>query len=129
MKGTAAARFSGFARLPLRFVKFVISLVGVCGALIIVAFAVANRESAPFVWSPFHPSLDVPLYIPPLVCLFAGFLAGGFFMWFKNGPLRRENRRRKKNIRELEAALENMKTGEEDFPPRVLEALPGKRVP
>ncbi|MCC7305334.1 MAG: LapA family protein [Alphaproteobacteria bacterium] len=75
-------------------------------AVLIAAFAVANRQTVPVTWSPLHEALPLPVYVLVLVSLAAGFICGGIIMWLSESPLRRERRAQKKQIKTLERRLE-----------------------
>jgi uncharacterized integral membrane protein len=77
------------------------------GALL-VAFAVANRQTATLALDPFGiatPPLTVtlPLFLLVLLTLIAGALAGGFAAWIGQGKWRRAARRADAQMRALRA--------------------------
>lgn len=74
--------------------------------VIVVAFALANRDSVEMVWSPVHEPAVMPLFLPVLTGVAFGFLSGGFMVWLNGLAARREQRRQKKIIRELEKQVE-----------------------
>lgn len=74
--------------------------------VLIVAFALANRAPVEMVWSPVHAPASLPLFLPVLIAAAAGFLCGGLTVWLNASSARREGRRQKKTIRELEKKIE-----------------------
>lgn len=85
---------------------FVRTLLGFVITALLAVFAVLNRAPVDIVWSPFHPSLSIPLYLICLGLMGAGFFMGGIAVWFSGGKARREKRRQKRQIRKLEKELE-----------------------
>lgn len=67
-------------------------------ALVIVAFAVANRHWVSVSFDPFPgndidvPSIHLPLFVLMFVCGMLGVLAGGMVVWWRQGRYRRQLR-------------------------------------
>jgi uncharacterized integral membrane protein len=80
-------------------------------ALLTAAFAVLNLAPVPFSWSPFHPTIELPLYVIGLGLMGASFLLGAFTVWISTDPLHREQRRQRKTIKNLEKELETLHEG------------------
>jgi uncharacterized integral membrane protein len=84
------------------FLRWILSLVI---ALAAVLFALANRDDVSFVWSPFHESVQLPVFVPVLIALLVGFMAGGFVVWVNAAPVRAERRKQRRVITKLEEEL------------------------
>ncbi len=81
---------------PIR--KIVAALILVPLAVIIIAFAVANRQPVTVSLDPFSAdrpaaSLTLPLFALVIVLLVAGVLIGGMASWLRHGKWRRAARR------------------------------------
>ncbi len=74
--------------------------------VIVVAFALSNRTPVEMIWSPVHAPAALPLFLPVLIGIAFGFLAGGFMVWLNGAAARSEQRRQKKAIRDLEKKIE-----------------------
>ena len=75
-------------------------------AVIIIAFAVANRQIVTVSLDPFsaeHPaaSLTLPLFAPVIVLLVLGVLIGGIAAWLRQSKWRRTARRLEREIADL----------------------------
>jgi uncharacterized integral membrane protein len=112
--------------------KFVAIAILVPLAVIIVMFAVANRETITVSFDPFdsaHPALalQTPLFILIFVLVGVGVVVGGIAAWLKQHKWRTRARRAEAEARELRARLDTE-------PPRrhvpaALEASPPFVVP
>lgn len=83
----------------------------VCGVLITIglaSLAVMNRERVPFLWSPVHDPVILPLYLIMLGAVGFGFLFGGMVVWLNMGPLRQKKRDQKQEIKTLETKIETL---------------------
>ncbi|HEY0293533.1 MAG TPA: LapA family protein [Hansschlegelia sp.] len=83
-------------------------LIGVPLAIIIVLFAVANRQKVVVGFDPFAPdapalSVNLPLFAVILVSLMAGVVIGGVASWLRQGKWRKEAKRRRVEASRLEA--------------------------
>jgi uncharacterized integral membrane protein len=87
-------------------VKLVHWLVTLPLAIIVVIFAVSNREGVIVTFWPLPVSLEAPLYLVVLLALFAGFLVGELVAWINGRRWRREARRRARRIEALERELD-----------------------
>ncbi len=74
-------------------------------ALLLVVFAVSNRETVTVTLWPLPVMLDAPLYLIVLLVLLVGFLVGQLVAWINGGRWRREARRRSRRIEALEREL------------------------
>jgi uncharacterized integral membrane protein len=78
-------------------------------AVVLIALAVANRESVAFTLDPFHPgnpalTLELPLFVFLFLALAIGLLVGGAATWIRQGRYRRLARQREKEVRSLRDA-------------------------
>jgi len=87
-------------------VKLVHWLVTLPLAIILVIFAVSNREGVIVTLWPLPVTLEAPLYLVVLLALFAGFLVGELVAWINGRRWRREARRRARRIEALERELD-----------------------
>ena len=69
-------------------------IIGFTIAVLLAAFAVANRQIADITWSPVHEPLHWPLYLSVLSAMAFGFVLGGLIVWMSDFPLRRSARLR-----------------------------------
>jgi Mn2+/Fe2+ NRAMP family transporter len=115
--------------------KFVTALILVPLAIVVVAFAVANRQNVVVSFDPFdqaNPAFarPVPLYALVLVLVIIGVVVGGIAAWLRQGKWRRAARLAHGEARELRAELDRLKrrtgSGElpgqpmpADYPPRL----------
>jgi lipopolysaccharide assembly protein A len=74
-------------------------------ALLLVIFAVSNREDVVVTFWPLPVMLAAPLYVVVLLALLAGFLVGELVAWINGRRSRREARRRGRRIEALEREL------------------------
>jgi uncharacterized integral membrane protein len=74
-------------------------------ALVVVLFAVSNREGVTVTLWPLPVRLEAPLYLVVLLALVAGFLVGELIAWINAGRARRLARERARRIEALEREL------------------------
>ena len=74
-------------------------------AVIIVLFAVSNRDGVVVTFWPIPVAIEAPLYLVVLLALVFGFLAGELVAWINGRHHRRHARRRARRIEELEREL------------------------
>ncbi|HVA15086.1 MAG TPA: lipopolysaccharide assembly protein LapA domain-containing protein [Stellaceae bacterium] len=86
----------------MRYLRWV--LLGLV-ALILIVFAVANRNLITLTFWPLPIALGAPLYLVVLLTLLAGFLLGELVAWLNGRRWRREARRNARRIEELEREL------------------------
>jgi uncharacterized integral membrane protein len=94
--------------------KIVAAVILIPLAVVIVAFAVANRQIVTVSLDPFsseHPatSLNLPLFVLVIGLLIVGVLIGGAASWLRHGNLRRTARRFERDIRELRSELASLR--------------------
>jgi len=96
------------------FRKIIAAIILVPLAVVIVAFAVANRQTVTVSLDPFsaeHPaaSLTLPLFALVIVLLFLGVLIGGIAAWLRQSKRRRTARRLEREIADLHIEIEALK--------------------
>jgi len=94
--------------------KFVTALILVPLAIVVIAFAVANRQNVVVSFDPFdqaNPAFarPVPLYALVLVLVIGGVVIGGVAAWLRQGKWRRAARLAQGEARELRAELDRLK--------------------
>jgi lipopolysaccharide assembly protein A len=77
--------------------------------LVLVVFALSNRQIASFAFWPTDFALNAPLGIAVLVCAAVAFLAGAFVAWVGAVAQRRRARRAEAQVRLLEAQVVELK--------------------
>jgi uncharacterized integral membrane protein len=92
------------------FRKIVTALILVPLAIIIVAFAVANRQAVTVSFDPTSSTnpayaLPMPLFVLIFIVLILGVIVGGVAAWVKQSPWRRTARKLDVDIRELQEEL------------------------
>ena len=83
-------------------------------ALVIVVFAVANRQVVTVDLWPFELSLTPPLFALVLGAMLIGFLAGMFVMWVSAGKTRDRARRQTYRASSLEREVSYLKRKQAD---------------
>ena len=76
------------------------------GALVLILFAVSNRQSVSVELWPLPALVELPLYLVVLGTLLVGFFAGELVAWVRNWRWRREARRSRDRIAALERELD-----------------------
>ncbi len=74
-------------------------------ALIVIAFAVANRGPVAISVAPLPYRLDIPIWALAVGALAVGFLTGALVRWLLDHKLRRTARRGRRRARALEQEL------------------------
>jgi lipopolysaccharide assembly protein A len=87
------------------FLKLIHWFVTAPLALLLIIFAVSNRDAATVTLWPLPLAIDAPLYLIVLLSLLVGFLAGELVAWFNGRRWRREARFRARRIEALEREL------------------------
>lgn len=85
-------------------------------ALVIVVFAVANRQIVTVDLWPFELSLTPPLFALVLGAMLVGFIAGMFVMWVSAGRIRDRARRQSYRASSLEREVSYLKRKQSDAP-------------
>ena len=104
------------------------ALVLVPIAIVIIAFAVANRQIVAVSLDPFssdHPaaSLTLPLFALVIVLLIAGVVLGGVAAWIGQAKWRRAARRLEREVDELRGELDTLRRGAGASPAIIPEAV------
>jgi len=86
-------------------VKLINTIIAIAVALLIVLFAVSNRAPAVVEIWPFPYQLALPLYAVILLTALVGFIAGLVASWLAGAAQRRETRRLRRQVRDLEESL------------------------
>jgi hypothetical protein len=109
--------------------KFVTALILVPLAIVVIALAVANRQSVVISFDPFNQAnpafaRPVPLYALVLALVMGGVVVGGVAAWLRQGKWRRAARLAQGQARELRAELDQLKrrTGASELPGRPMPA-------
>jgi uncharacterized integral membrane protein len=94
--------------------KVLAALVLVPLAVLIVAFAVANRQDVTVSFDPFSSNIPAasvtqPLFVVIIVVLIAGVVIGGAASWLRHGGWRRTARRLEREVALLRSELETRK--------------------
>ena len=84
--------------------------------VLVAAFAAFNTKSVEVLYSPIHDPMMVPLYIIALGGVAIGFVAGAFMVWLNSSTLRKDRRKKKKEIKHLEKEVTKLK--EDKFSPK-----------
>jgi uncharacterized integral membrane protein len=74
-------------------------------AVLLIPFALSNREPISLAFWPLPFLVDLPLYLLVLLLLFAGFVSGAAVTWTAARRVRRELRRRRRRVETLEREL------------------------
>ena len=72
-------------------------------------FAVKNRGSLTLDFDPVPYSLDLPIFAGVLGAILIGLIVGGVAAWLRQGKWRRETRKLRRDVRGLEAELEQIR--------------------
>jgi uncharacterized integral membrane protein len=86
--------------------KFLWWIVLALAAIVLILFAVSNRETVSLGLWPLPALVELPLYLVVLGMLILGFLAGELVAWIGAWHWRREARRSRDRIAALERELE-----------------------
>ena len=97
---------------PLRYVSWIVTLPL---AVLVISFAVSNRDPAILKLWPLPFELEMPVFLPVLGALVVGFVTGGFIAWWSGGRYRRLARRQNNRLRRLNAEAEALKAREAEL--------------
>jgi uncharacterized integral membrane protein len=101
-------------------------LVTVPVTLLLIVFALSNRESVHVTFWPFPAYVEAPLYLVVLLAALIGFLFGELFAWIGGRSWRREARRRRRRTEALERELAATQA---QLRPAAEGPIPGSRLP
>jgi lipopolysaccharide assembly protein A len=108
-------------------VRILYRAVILAGAIVLILFAVSNREIVALELWPLPFEVSLPLYLPFFLALLVGFLIGASAAWVGGGGHRRELRRRRRRIEALERELAAIQSQLENRPEPTTMALPASR--
>jgi uncharacterized integral membrane protein len=98
--------------------KIVAAVILVPLAIVLIAFAVANRASVTVSIDPFSgasaASVTLPLFALVIVALIVGVVIGGAATWLRQGRWRRAVRRLEREVSELRAKAEAFHAAPDD---------------
>jgi uncharacterized integral membrane protein len=94
--------------------RVVAAIILVPLAIVIIAFAVANRQNVTVSLDPFNPevpaaSVTKPLFLILLAVLILGVIIGGIASWLRQSKWRRTARRLERDVANLRAEIETLK--------------------
>jgi uncharacterized integral membrane protein len=94
--------------------KIVAALTLIPLAIVIIAFAVANRQDVTVSLDPFNPnvpaaSVTKPLFVVLIAVLILGVIVGGIAAWLRQTKWRRSARRLEREVASLRAEIDTLK--------------------
>ena len=105
-------------------------------AAVIIAFAVANRQTVTVSFDPFSSTspayaATLPLFVVILMVLILGVLVGGIAAWIRQGKWRRAARRLDGDVRALHDEIESIRRrfGTPEKPAPARESVPLPLIP
>ena len=117
--------------------KIVRALILIPLAIVLVSFAVANRQTVTVSFDPFDRvdpafSVAVPLYVLILALVIAGVIVGGAAAWMRQGKWRGRARLAEGQARELRVENDRLKRRDGSAPagtPPAVDHAPRLRIP
>ncbi len=85
--------------------KILNTIIGALVALLVILFAVSNRQAVTVELWPFPYQLALSLYAVILLAVLLGFIAGAIGLWLMGAAKRRELRRLRRQVRDMEHSL------------------------
>ena len=107
-------RFSWILTLPL--------------SLIVIVFALSNRESVTINLWPFELTQPIPLFLILLGALFIGFITGGSIAWLAQSGKRRAGRRARREAKQLSDEVQRLRSELKENANRSAESRRGRAV-
>jgi len=98
-------------------VKLINSIIAAIVALLVILFAVSNLEQVAVRLWPFPYQLDLALYAVILLAVLLGFIAGIIGSWLAGSRRRRETKRLRRQVRDLEESLARHQMTTTNVPP------------
>jgi uncharacterized integral membrane protein len=96
--------------------KFLRSLLGIVGLIVIVVFSVANRSVVDVSFFPLPlPVIPLPVYAVFLLGIFLGAILGGLSLWLSESEMRREWRSLRRKARAEEYRQRQAELAEEQL--------------
>jgi lipopolysaccharide assembly protein A len=108
-------------------VRFLGRAVMLAGAILLILFAISNRETVSLALWPLPFLVGVPLYLLFFLTLLIGILIGVSMAWIAGRRARRELRRRRRRIEALERELAATQSQLAERPEIPQAALPASR--
>ncbi len=98
-------------------------------AVILIAFAIANRHVVTVYLDPFDgdpgAGIRLPLFAVMVLCAIVGVIAGGIGAWLRQGRWRRAARRNASEARAAQTELASLREHMEPAPAPLYRMLPG----
>ncbi len=109
--------------------KIVTAIIVIPLAIVIVAFAVANRQAVTVSFDPFSSAAPayaatVPLFVIIFIALIAGVLVGGVAAWIGQAKWRRGARRLDDEVRRLRSEVDTIEARMMARPPAAPDQAP-----
>lgn len=79
-------------------------------AVLMIAFAIANRQLVTIDFNPLPFTLDLPVFILVYLGVLIGLVAGGVIEWAREYPIRSLARRQRKELLRQEAEVSRLKS-------------------
>ena len=98
--------------------RFAFWLVLIPAFLLLIAFALANRERVSLSIIPFRDGIELPLFLIFFLSVLAGALLGALITWNTQRPWRTLARRQAREIDELRDEINALKSMSANAPPR-----------
>lgn len=86
--------------------RFLTHIVTLAIAVIVIWFAIANRHVVDLTFDPLPLSLSLPFYLPVLVAMLLGLVAGGVISWRAGRTRRARYRAAERERDELQRSLD-----------------------
>lgn len=102
--------------------RFVIWIVFIPFAIVVVAFAIANRVPVQIQFDPLPFELDAPIWITVIGSVAIGFIIGSLCKWLFDYRYRSELRQGRKLIRGLEKEISSLREKTKDLSDESLKA-------
>ena len=93
------------------FPRILATLIGVLGMIVVVSFALSNRQRVVLDLWPFEASIEPHLILLLGVVFLFGFLIGATVMWVSGGRKRRQAREVKRTANRLERQVADLEGG------------------
>ncbi len=87
------------------------TVIAIVFAVLVILFAVSNRTEVDITLWPFPFQATLGVYAVVLIAVLIGFLCGMIATWFAHGTHRRERRRLRGRVKELEDSLRRQDPG------------------
>ena len=85
-------------------------IIAVVVAVVVILFAISNRETVTVEIWPFPYQLSLSLYAVILLSVLVGFISGAVGVWLVGAERRRERRRLRRQVKDLEQSLARHQT-------------------